>query len=201
MNQTDKKTQNNLTDRLMSSPKSVFVLYLIFSGNFLANLFGCRTQQALTNTMWLKHILGFMTMYFFVVLADSNSPFTDSPQMQFLFTLFCYTIFLISTRMDYKWWIAFILILAVYYIIQVYKDHSQTKEEDKAKYNKIQKYLSYLAGIILILGFLVYIGKKKLEYKNKFNWSTFLIGKPECSFSEKDIPISDTQAILNAFKN
>lgn len=200
MNQDETNKNNNLTNRLMSSPKSVFVLYLIVSGNFLANLFGCRTQQALTNTMWLKHILGFMTMYFFVVLADSSSPFTDSPQMQFLFTLFCYTLFLISTRMDYKWWIAFILTLAVYYILQVYKDHSQTKEQDKEKYSRIQKYLTYLAGSILILGFLVYIGKKKLEYKDQFNWSSFLIGKPTCSFSETEIAISDKQAIFNAFK-
>lgn len=140
-------------------------------------------------------------MYFFVVLVDSSSPFTDSPQMQFLFTLFCYAVFLISTRMDYKWWIAFILTLAVYYILQVYKDHSQTKEQDKEKYSSIQRYISYLAGVILILGFLVYVGKKKIEYKGEFNWSTFLIGKPTCSFSETEIPIYDSQAILNAFKN
>lgn len=200
MNQDDTKTKNSLENRVMSSPKSVFVLYLIVSGNFLANLFGCRTQKALTNTMWLKHILGFMTMYFFVVLADSSSPFTDSPQMQLLFTLFCYTLFLISTRMDYKWWIAFILTLVAYYILQVYKDHTQTKEQDKEKYKTIQKYLTYVAGIILVVGFLVYLGKKKLEYKDQFNWTTFLIGKPSCTFDDSKIQMSDTQAILNAFQ-
>lgn len=30
-------------DILISSPKSVFILYLIVSGNYLANLFGCKT--------------------------------------------------------------------------------------------------------------------------------------------------------------
>lgn len=201
MNPESKTEENNINvyDRLLSSPKNIFILYLIVSGNFLANLFGCKTQQALTNNMWLKHMLGFMTIYFFVVLADSNSSFTDSPHTQLLFAIFCYVIFVLSTRMDYKWWVGFILILSVYYILQVYKDHEKSNENEKKIYNHIQNGLTYTAVLVLLLGFIIYLGKKKEEYKNTFNWWTFLVGKPKCAFGKKDVKMSDFDAFKNAF--
>lgn len=34
--------------------------------------------------------------------------------------------------------------------------------------------------ILLIFGFIVYLGQKKIEYKSKFDYITFLLGKSEC---------------------
>ena len=191
----------SFNQNLLDSSKSIFVLYLIISGNFLANLFGCRTQYSLTNLMWLKHILGFMTMYFFIVLVYSKSRWSTTPTTQLLFTILCYIIFIISTKMDYKWWIAFILILSTIYILQVYKDHYQTKEQYKQKYTTYQTYLSYLASITVIIGFIIYFGKKKIEYKDNFDLYTFLLGKPSCSFNaDGNTSVSDYQGFIHAFK-
>lgn len=184
---------------IFSSSKSIFVLYLIVSGNYLANLFGCKTQETLNNNMFLKHLLGFMTMYFFVVLVDSKSKWSDSPKTQLLFTFLFYCIFVITTRMDYKWWIVFILGLCVVYILQVYKDHEKTEEADSKKYETYQRYLIYFITIVIILGFLIYYGRKRLEYGDFFDNSTFLLGKTNCSFNKEPIEISDYQAFMNAF--
>lgn len=194
----DSQTQN-IKENIIAFPKSVFVLYLIISGNFLANLFGCKIQQALQSNMLLKHLLGFMTMYFFIVLIDQSNLSKD-PKLQLYYTIIFYIIFILSTRMDYKWWIIFIISLCIIYIIQVYKDHEKTTDSEKQIYNKYQTYLTYFSGIILLLGFVVYIGKKKAEYKNNFKWSTFLLGKTECSFDNyDDIKLTHSQAIKNAF--
>lgn len=188
-----------MEDITFSSPKSIFVLYLIISGNYLANLFGCRTQEALNNNMWLKHLLGFMTMFFFVVLVDSKSKWSDSPRTQLLFTLLFYCMFVITTRMDYKWWLAFIIGLSLIYILQVYKEHDKTEESNRKNYETYQRYLIYITGIIILLGFVIYYGRKKSEYGQNFDHSIFLLGKTNCSFNKEPVELSDYQAFMKAF--
>jgi uncharacterized membrane protein len=187
-------------DTSISTFKNIFIIYLIISSNFLANLFGCRTQDVLTNNMLLKHLLGFMTMYFFVVLVDNKSKLSDSPKNQLLFTILFYITFLLTTRMDFKWWVGLIVILCMFYILQVYKDHDKTEDKDKKKYEYYQIYLSYLMITVLIIGFLVYIGRKKVEYKDSFNLMTFIFGKTTCSNNNIANEMSDYNAILHTFK-
>lgn len=175
----------------ITSSKSIFILYLIISGNFLVNLFGCRTQRLLNTSMWMKHLLGFMTMYFFVVLVDNKS---KNPTKQLLFTLFFYFIFLLTTKMDYKWWIGFIIGLSIIYILQVFKDNDNTKEEERKQIETYQTYLTYIVSIIIIVGVLIYHGKKRIEYGEKFDMLTFFIGKPQCAFN-KELKISDYESL------
>lgn len=186
-------------DIISSLPKNIFVLYLIISGNFLANLFGCRTQEALGNKMWLKHFLGFMTMFFFVVLVDNNSKRRGSPHTQLLYTLLFYLVFIITTRMDYKWWVVFIVSLAIVYILQVYKESDDTDEKEREQYELYQTYLTYTTAFVILFGFIIYYGRKKLEYGEKFNHYTFLLGKTNCSFNREPVQISDYQAFIKAF--
>lgn len=165
-----------LTDFALASPKSIFVLYLIISGNFLANFFGCRTQEAFSTNMWLKHLLGFMTLYFFVVLVDSKSKLSDSPTQQFGFSILFYLLFLLTTRMDYKWWLAMILGLAIVYTMQVYKEHEKTEEELRQQINQYQTYIVYVLVVVLVVGVIVYYGKKKIKYRRRFQSAQVLGG-------------------------
>lgn len=190
---------STLEDITILAPKYIFVIYLIISGNFMASLFGCRTQDALNNNMWLKHLLGFMTMYFFVILVDSKSKWSDSPRTQFLFTSLFYIIFIITTRMDYKWWVAFIIGLCLIYILNVYKEHDKTEDKDRKTYETYQQYLIYIVAVIICIGFIIYYGRKKLEYGDKFDYLTFFLGKTSCSFNREPIEISDYQAFITAF--
>jgi hypothetical protein len=44
----------------------------------------------------------------------------------------------------------------------------------------IQKTISIIGIILTISGFLIYMGEKKYEYKNKFSYITFLLGNSSC---------------------
>ncbi len=186
-------------DIILTSPKSIFVLYLIISGNFLANLFGCRILEALNSNMWLKHLLGFMTLYFFVVLVDSKSKWSDSPHIQLGFSFIFYCIFVITTRMDYKWWIALIIGLCAIYILQVYKEHDTTDKDSQKLYEQIQLYIIFAMILIIIFGFIIYYGRKKVEYGADFDNMLFLLGKTECAFNREPIKLNDFQAFKKAF--
>ena len=52
--------------------KHLFVLYLIIAGNYLGELFGCKTQKMFQENMYFKHIIGFMTLYFFVLFTSTE---------------------------------------------------------------------------------------------------------------------------------
>lgn len=171
----------------------------MLSSNFLASLFGCRVQEAFRNNMWLKHLLGFMTLFLFVVVIDSKSKWGDSPQKQIIYSLLFYVIFVITTRMDYKWWTVFIIGICLIYILQVFKDHEKTQEDEREKYQKYQSYLIYIAVFVMLIGFIIYYGRKKAEYGDEFKHLTFFLGKPNCALNKDIVKLSDFQAFMKAF--
>jgi len=122
-------------------------------------------------------------MYFFVVLVDSKSKWSDSPSKQLFFAILFYLLFVLSTRIEYKYWVVFILGLCLFYILQVHKDHDNTKKEDKDKYENYQRYLIYFITVIGIFGFINYYNYKRQEYGEKFDILTFLLGKTTCAHS------------------
>ena len=163
-------------DLLNNSAKSLFVLYLMVSSNYLGQLFSCQVQNALNTYMVLKHILGFLTLYFFVSLTDTSK---YSPQLKLLFTLAIYLFFMISTKMESKLWISFISLLGFVYVLFIVKDLiTDPKMVEYISY--IQSVLVISAIIILFIGFVYYLGEKKIEYKNDFSFSKFFIGTPVC---------------------
>lgn len=180
---------------LFYSPNSILVLYMLICGGYIANLFGCRVQYLLSNNMVLKHLLGFMTMYFFVVVTRQE---TVKPNTHAFLAALFYIIFVITTRMDYKWWFAFIIGLFVIYILEAYKTNDKIEEEKKKQIEYYQKYLIYIVAVIILLGFIIYYGKKKAEYGSDFDHFTFLIGRTNC-LSNTPFNMNDADAFMNAF--
>ena len=183
---------------ILSMPASIFIMYLIIAGSFLGGLLGCRTQEMITNNMAVKHLLGLMTMFFFVVMLDSNSKVDKNPANLLVYALILYMIFVVTTRMDHKWWVAFIVSLFFIYILQSYKDHRDTTDEEKERYQKYQMNLIYLSSFIIVMGFLIYLGKKRAEYKDQFTFSTFLFGNPQCKFNQPE-KMGDFEALGHIF--
>lgn len=157
-------------------PRSVFILYLIISANFLASLLGCSIQRHMQN-MYMKHLFGFMTMLFFVVLTTE----TDlTPNKQISFAFLFYIVFIITSKMDYRWWEILIVMLTAYYIIDLYKKYDKTKKETVKTLQTVQNIILWAISIVVILGSASYYNKKQTEYKKSFNFQDFFIGKPIC---------------------
>lgn len=165
--------------------KSLFALYLIVSGNFLASLFGCRIQDLMTNNMYVKHFLGFMTLYFFVVLTETDEALGSfSATHKLLLALGLYMWFILSSRMNYMVWFAFIVTLAAVYILQIYRDDKQTDAQTKETIFETQKVLLGVGVFLTAVGFVAYLGEKKYEYGKSFHYNKFLVGKPKCAFDK-----------------
>jgi cell division protein FtsW (lipid II flippase) len=107
-----------------------------------------------------------------------------------------YSLFIILTRMDKNFFLLFFLTLCIKFIIL--NELSHTKDAaDKDKYNKINKTLNYVLISIGVIGFILYYGEKKYEYGKRFNFLTFLLGKPVCR--EFVIPTNYRRNLTYAF--
>ena len=174
---------------------AIFIIMLIISGNSLAELFPCRIQKMLKENIHVKHLVGFLTLFFFGVLTIPDLANVGGMINCFLL----YFIFLITSNVDYKIWIVLFVLYAIMYLLHLIKqDYTKIKDGTKKmntsnevmifnkisleQINKIQIFVITLITILTIVGFIIYMGDKKLEYGKKFKYSIFFTGKTHCQY-------------------
>ena len=172
---------------------TIFILILIISANFLGSTFPCRVQKLLSENVYIKHILGFFTMIFFVMI--SAPILKDSLFVSIISSIIMYIFFIFMTKTPIEIFIVIFILLMITYILILYlKQLSLDKDKYKDKEHKIliENVISLLYVIILlftILGTLIYMGEKKIEYGKTFSYSQFFIGNPVCKNKSPTIPI------------
>lgn len=204
---------------------TIFIFILIISANFLAQLFPCRFQHALLNNMYVKHIFGLLTINFFVILTLPE--YNNSLYETFTSSSLLYLLFIIVTNIDTLIFYIVIFLFGISYLIYLnsnvitntlnaknvekvpspYVSPESTLQsndstiakltDDLNFYNTVSYYVNIVSMVLIGFGFVVYLGKKKFEYKNKFNYLTFLFGRPACLNDSPDI--SYMTAIKYAF--
>ncbi len=178
---------------------AIFIFVLVVSGNYLGELFPCQVQRIFNNSMIIKHTLGFMTLLFFVVLTI---PEMQEQEQMLGYTGLVYLWFILMSKCYYTIWFLVFGLVGVIYILQMYERSLQ--KEDKEKENKQmmintgKKYLTVGVIILTIFGFLIYMGAKKREYKGKFQYFTFVFGKPRC---RGDSPSHKTLGYMTLLKH
>ena len=184
---------------------AIFIFVLIVSGNFLAELFPCQVQRIFSNSMFVKHAFGFMTLLFFVILTI---PEIQEQEYMFGYTALVYLWFILMAKCYYTMWFIVFGIIGIIYLLQMWErtleksdKNDEEKKEKKEMINEGKKYLSVATIILTVVGVMTYMGAKKLEYKSKFNYITFLFGKPKCRGDnyKKDSDIGYVRLIKHAF--
>jgi Ca2+/Na+ antiporter len=137
-------------------------------------------------------------MTFFVVLANTKSPIPFSKIVGLSFGLYIW--FMISTRLRFDIWLILISILAVMYILKVYKENSDEELDTntKERIENVEQTLFYIALGITIFGAILYLGEKKIEYGDTFQLFKFLFGHTKCKGASPQIGF--LQAFKAAFK-
>lgn len=171
----------------------VFLLLMNISANYTGELFPCSVRTLLNTNIYLKHIIAWLTLLFFIVLDKID---TDNNSITFLnmlvTTSIIYFIFIILSKCEFYFFIAATGILAVCYLLRLQRIHitsntqTETSHEDLERIDYIMKILTILFGCLLILGFLLYMGAKKLEFKRKFSYLKFMFNKPLCTQTYND---------------
>ena len=105
--------------------KGLFLFIFIISGNYLGELLGCRLIKLLNESMVIKHILGFLTLFLTLVFTiDLNT------SLMKLFKISCilYIIFILSSKTSEYINYLLVIIFITSFIIQLYKDRLNNKK-------------------------------------------------------------------------
>ena len=182
MSSTSSTVDKLATSSVTFVAPAVFAFYVVIIGNFLSNqLMGCRMQELLTSNLFIMHLVGFLMLFFVVILVDPAN--ADKNLIANLgIAVVVYAWFVMSSKTHIYFSITTICILLAVYIINAKRlRYAEEKNEEQAnKHLKIQKFLVVAAGILTFVGLAIYIVEKKNEYKDEFSLVYFLFGTPRC---------------------
>jgi len=165
--------------------KGIFLLILAVSGNFVAETMGCKTQQLLTENMFVKHVVLYLIIFFALGFTSEDNALPSKIARE---ALIVWMFFVMFTRMSLFFTMIVFLLLAFRYVINTYIEHYKQKSEKKNK--KLIENLKnkgeivvYVILLTLILGFSLYFRKQYNDWALKHKkWSTFkfIFGVREC---------------------
>ena len=92
-----------------------------------------------------------------------------------------YLWFIIMSKTYYVIWFIIFALAAIMYLIHLYQKNKKDEKLENDQIEIVKKILSYIIFVLSLFGLFVYMGAKKDEYKDKFQYFKFFFGKPSCS--------------------
>jgi len=164
-----------------NSLSGIFLFIIIIFGDYLGNMFPCGFQKLFNRNIYCKYIVSFFILFIAIILSNEKLAKNKSILLLFGITCLLYIWFLFMTKMHVYFFISLIAILFVLYAYIQYYDYHKLEEKEKKTYNIITLTFFILAIIITVVGFLLYYGEKKYEYKKMFSWNTFFFDTIKCN--------------------
>lgn len=172
---------------------AIVLLYLIISSNFIADIFGCTLRKLLRKNTLVKHGLAYLTMLLFVTAqTDWGQDYAFSNLMGYSFSY--YVIFVITTRLPFRFLIPVLILFTCMYYIEIYKntllkgnDAGQTPLSEVRNmyvFQDIRKYQQIFLNASLLLcfiGFIVYFRNKQAIFGRKFSLAHFFSANATCT--------------------
>ena len=144
-------------------------------------LLSCDLQAIITDNIIIRHLIGLLTMIFFVRL---NSPEKSSFKTIIMDSIILYLWFIATTRITSEILYIVLPLASIYFILYIYETTLNSENNKDKKLSKnielVQLWISRLLGIFIIIGVILYYGEKRLEYSNNFNSTSFIFGKLTC---------------------
>jgi len=141
-------------------------------------------------------ITGFVLFYLLVILVDTVDFKDVSPLTKILYAFWCFLVFMITNRLDYKIFFIALTFIFLTYFIHISKGYYNSHNQEVSifnniiqKFNKnlnlldllndIQTFNFFMIAFVLIIGFICYAGELKYKYKN-MTLLNIITDKREC---------------------
>ena len=146
----------------------------------------------------------FITKTFYALFDNYISgSFTWRFGQEFNRGILSFILFILISKTEYGFFIAIIILTAVIYILYLKRNEIAKRKEDATSNEELEKLektknliikinngISIVVFILIFIGFMIYMGRKKYEYKNNFSYLTFIFGKVECKGTISNIDYS-----------
>jgi len=197
--------KNRIENNFIPNANALLIFILILSGNYLDDLFPCKVQYLIRNNLLMKHLVGFMILYFLTVLTI--------PELRSIrgigSAIGLYVLFLLSSKINYIAWAFVLFIYAIVYLMNIIVGDLKTRKlkskKDKLENNtlihhlrRIMSWLVIISIVIIFTGFIHYYGTKRMQHGTNFTFKQFLFGTPKCGYEIKKGSI--LKPFIRAFK-
>jgi hypothetical protein len=170
-----------MLDNLVFSGRNLFIIYAALTTNFLRPLIPCNTARFVENSMLFRHLIAFMGIVFFSMISEADIATMADIIPIIISAVLVYGWFMISSKMTANWWIPLVFLIAIIYTVNAYREHSKALTRDVHTYMEYTEYAAIALSVLVTLGgFFIYVGEKKLEYRGKFDYTTFILGSETC---------------------
>lgn len=158
---------------------AILLVYILVALNFMFNKlkdFSCHIQTWHANSLISRHSFNLIGTYFVIVLFTRSTPI--HPLLLFALTFGMYAFFLLVTRCDHRFLLAFVIFMCGIFAIESYKNYYKDPEQNK-NLTHVQTALQITSFLIVLAGFIIYVGQKSREYPT-WKWRKFWLGTKKC---------------------
>lgn len=191
MSEIEYKTNNNQktnTTTITSTTsttglvKVMLFFYIIIASNYTENLYSKQLRTFFNENRFAQHLIGLIMMLTFIMIIGG----VQSIEKGILYALIGYIWFIFTTKLDIHWNIIIMLLLLFGFICEsklaekeegIINDPALNEEEKAALINNLQMYEFYIVLTIIgitVIGSLLYINKKGVQYGGGFDIMQFL---------------------------
>jgi hypothetical protein len=177
----------------------LFLAYSVVTGGYITKILSCQLQHALVYNQYLKHVVGFLLIFVFIMLEGGwdfdeqenlKAPINWSNGNSFhslIYSVGLYLLFVLSSKMQLIPNIMFLSTLLILYIIHTQRKYWSNRQRIEKSLEEtiqiIEKTLIGGSGILFFYGIYDYIRYQRKQYGSAFRWTIFFLGKPNCRTS------------------
>lgn len=177
----------------------LFLAYSVVTGGYITKILSCQLQHALVYNQYLKHIVGFLLIFVFIMLEGGwdfdeqenlKAPVNWSNGNSFhslVYSIGLYVLFVLSSKMQLIPNVMFLSTLLILYIIHTQRKYWSNRQRiEKSLEETIKTIETTLiggSGILFFYGLYDYFRYQRKQYGSAFRWSIFLLGKANCRTS------------------
>lgn len=191
------KEEHSKIEKHVSKIAFLFISFVVVASGYVTQVLPCQTQYFLEHNVVVKHIIGILISFLFIMLEGgwsfdmemqnkapvdwSNGNVIDT----MIFGVILYSVFLLSAKMRLMPNLLLYTVLFGVYLLNTqrlyWKNRELISEEQDEKYMKHINLALITSAGIFIFGVIDYLIYEKMSYGNKFNIVKFIVGKNKCA--------------------
>ena len=144
-------------------------------------------QQWLGETVWPRHVVIFMVIFFAIDFTQQDN---GSPLRSLWESAIIYFLFLLFSRTPLAYSIATFVLLAAMYILSrfIHYEEKGTPTQSLKSMRVAETVLTGIAVLIIAVGFVVYLRKQMRDHGSEWSTVDFMFGKPLCAHQSDPTP-------------
>lgn len=175
----------------LSIGKVLLLTFIIISSSYCSNLFSNGLKNALESNRYVQHLVLIILIMSLMILFGNPFGTQLSTNHSFnilIITLLIYAWFILMTKLDLAWFIAVIIMLAIYFLYESKTSldinqqltdsaiSTETRSNIVSTFIQTNNYVLMAIFGVTVVGSLFYGGEKQVQYGGGFSVNKFWFG-------------------------